>query len=118
MKNVKKFSILISCFIMVSALLSPVARAALITGSPESESVSELGGTGLAPAVPPNMENSSGKTAFASGETGADRDFRTDVFAVSRNSDIKELTIYTGILPERGLPGTGARFDRHEVMLC
>ena len=110
-------AVFVSCFILISGLLSPVSRAALMSRAPAPEQTG-LSGTGLAPAMPPNMENSGAKTAFSSGGASADGEFRED-FAAASGGALNSVLIMIALLSAAACASVASvRLKRSEVMLC
>ena len=110
-------AVFVSCFILISGLLSPVSRAALLSRAPGPEQTG-LSGTGLAPAMPPNMENSGAKTAFSSGGASADGEFREDSAAASGGA-LNSVLIMIALLSAAARASVASsRSKRGEVMLC
>lgn len=110
-------AVFVSCFILISGLLSPVSRAALLSRAPGPEQTG-LNGTGLAPAMPPNMENSGAKTAFSSGGASADSEFREDSAAASGGA-LNSVLIMIALLSAAACANVASvRLKRGEVMLC
>ena len=117
MKRLKYAAMFISCLMLVSGWLSPMSKAALEALAPDS-GAAPYSGTGLAPATPPNMENSGGKTAFSPIETSPAGELKTDVYAAARGMINKIITIGTGFAYGARPSGGGARAESREVMLC
>lgn len=110
-------AVFVSCFILISGLLSPASRAALLSRAPGPEQTG-LSGTGLAPAMPPNMENSGAKTAFSSDGASADGEFREDSAAASGGA-LNSVLIMIALLSAAACASVASvRLKRSEVMLC
>ncbi len=118
MRRLKFAAMFISCLMLVSGWLAPMSKAALEALAPDDSGAAPYSGTGLAPATPPNMESSGGKTAFSPSETSPAGELKTDVYAAARGMINKIITIGTGSACGARPSGGGARTDGREVMLC
>lgn len=118
MQHKKFIAIIALCFVLMSMIISPISRSALVTGGSKSEFASDLIQTALSMAIPPNMENSSGKTAFAADKPIADRDFKADLYTASLLLFNKSLQIYAGLSIKRDVTNTKNQSAGYAIMLC
>ncbi len=118
MKHKKINVIIVLCFVLMSMIISPMSRSALVTGGSKSEFASDLIQTALSMAIPPNMENSSGKTAFAADKPIADRDFKADLYTASLLLFNKSLQIYAGLSIKHDVTNTKNQSAGFAIMLC
>lgn len=117
MKKMKYVAFFVSCFVFLCSLLSPVSRVFL---SPDEEAPKQaaLSGEGLAPATPPNMESSSGRTAVSPTRPIADGELRADIYGADWGSLCGTAAVTSGFIPVGLAPKGGARRGSREVMLC